>query len=56
MYGAVSGALVVQSYAAGDSYSSQQVDALGFVANHLSNAIERYAIEALRHPKIATAR
>jgi len=49
MYGAVSGALVVQSYAAGDSYSSQQVDALGFVANHLSNAIERYrAIEALR--------
>lgn len=49
MQGAVNGALVVQSYTSGDSYSNEQVDALGFVANHLSNAIERYqAIEALR--------
>lgn len=49
MHGAVNGALVVQSYTAGDSYSSEQADALGFVANHLSNAIERYrVIEALR--------
>lgn len=49
MQGAVNGALVVQSYTEGDSYSTEQADALGFAANHLSNAIERYrAIEALR--------
>jgi len=53
MHGAVNGALVVQSYAEGDSYSSDQADALGFVANHLSNAIERYrVIEALRQSEM----
>lgn len=50
MHGAINGALVVQSYMQGDSYSTEQADALAFVANHLSNAIERYrAIEELRH-------
>jgi len=49
MHGAVNGVLVVQSYTFGESYTSEQADILGFVANHLSNAIERYrAIEALR--------
>lgn len=49
MHGAVSGALVVQSYTPGESYSDTHTDILGFVANHLSSAIERYqAIEDLR--------
>ncbi|MDE2419316.1 MAG: PAS domain S-box protein [Burkholderiales bacterium] len=49
MHGVVSGALVVQSYTPGDCYSGEDADVLGFVANHLSNAIERYrAIEAMR--------
>jgi PAS domain S-box-containing protein len=49
MHGRVSGALVVQSYTDGVSYTDRDADVLGFVAHHVSSAIERYqTIEALR--------
>ena len=53
MHGRVSGVLAVQSYAQGESYTSAHADMLGFVANHVSSAIERYqAIEALRQSEV----
>jgi PAS domain S-box-containing protein len=53
MHGRVSGVLVVQSYELGVSYTAAHADMLGFVANHVSSAIERYqAIEALRQSEV----
>lgn len=53
MHGRVGGALVVQSYAQGVSYTEAQTDMLVFAANHVSSAIERYqAIEALRQSEV----
>jgi PAS domain S-box-containing protein len=50
MHGAVGGMLAVQAYQAGvAAYSEADADILGFVANHVSAAIERYqAIEEVR--------
>jgi PAS domain S-box-containing protein len=47
--GEIGGALVVQSYEEGIQYGAEDADILGFVANHVSAAIERYqALDALR--------
>ena len=47
--GAIGGVLAVQRYEAGNDYKASDADILSFVANHFSNAIERYqTVEELR--------
>jgi PAS domain S-box-containing protein len=47
--GVIGGVLAVQRYDAGNDYTASDADILSFVANHFSNAIERYqTIEELR--------
>jgi PAS domain S-box-containing protein len=54
MHGAVGGMLGVQAYEAGvPAYTEADANVLGFVANHVSAAIERYrAIEEMRKSEV----